>query len=174
MPDTKQLGPRILIIGCPGGGKTTLALRLAEMLDLPVVHLDSVFWKPHWTQPSNEEFLEKVEELIEQPRWIIEGHYGRTLPWRLQACSSVIVMHIPTWLCLYRVVRRAVTNLGKTRPDLADDCPEHIDWAFFWYVAWTFPRRSVRHMYAALQAFAEDKPVVVLRTPRQLRRWLSD
>ena len=39
---------RIIIIGCGGAGKSTLARKLGEVLDLPVVHLDQLFWKPNW------------------------------------------------------------------------------------------------------------------------------
>ncbi len=171
--DTKQLGSRILIIGCCGAGKSTLAVKLGPLLQLPVVHLDREFWQPHWQQLSDGKFVEHVKQLISQPQWIMDGHYSGTLPMRLQACTSVVVLHFPMWQCLGRVIWRSVKGYGRTRPDLADNCPEHIDPSFWWYVAWTMPQHSIPNMYKHLEAIAGEKPVVILRSQAQLDRWLS-
>ena len=39
---------RILLIGCPGSGKSTLAKRIGEVTKKPVIHLDTIYWLPHW------------------------------------------------------------------------------------------------------------------------------
>ena len=39
---------RILILGCGGAGKSTLARRLGAATGLPVVHLDGLYWQPGW------------------------------------------------------------------------------------------------------------------------------
>ena len=45
---------RILIIGCGGAGKSTLARRLGEKTGLPVVHLDKLYWRPGWQHVTRE------------------------------------------------------------------------------------------------------------------------
>ena len=45
---------RIAIVGPAGSGKSTLARQLGDVLDLPVVHLDALFWQPGWREPSRE------------------------------------------------------------------------------------------------------------------------
>ena len=37
---------RVMIIGCGGAGKSTLARKLGEKTGLPVVHLDQIWWAP--------------------------------------------------------------------------------------------------------------------------------
>ena len=35
---------RILVIGCPGSGKSYFAKKLGAFLDLPVIHMDNLYW----------------------------------------------------------------------------------------------------------------------------------
>ena len=70
---------RILIIGCPGAGKTTLARQLGEKMQLPVVHLDRIFWSPgNWEHLDSAAFDAALQPELEKSRWIIEGNYDRT------------------------------------------------------------------------------------------------
>ena len=40
---------RIMVIGCSGGGKSTLSRKIATALDLPYHPMDrEVFWLPGW------------------------------------------------------------------------------------------------------------------------------
>jgi adenylate kinase family enzyme len=54
---------KILVIGSGGSGKSTLARQLGELLDIEVKHLDRLYWQPGWTEPSKEEWLNKVKEV---------------------------------------------------------------------------------------------------------------
>ena len=58
MTDTRPsfAGRRILIWGATGSGKTTLARRLGEALNLSVIELDDLFWQPDWQETPAEEF----------------------------------------------------------------------------------------------------------------------
>lgn len=51
---------RINVIGTSGSGKSTIARAIAERLDIPVYELDSLYWKPEWTETPDEEFLPKI------------------------------------------------------------------------------------------------------------------
>ncbi len=41
----KLIGKRIIVIGCPGSGKSTFAIRLSNMTGIPLLHLDNIWWK---------------------------------------------------------------------------------------------------------------------------------
>ena len=51
---------KILIIGCGGAGKSTLAKILDEKLGLPVIHLDKEFWRAGWKPLSKEQWLAPI------------------------------------------------------------------------------------------------------------------
>lgn len=164
---------RILLIGCGGCGKSTLAQRLGERLDLPVVHLDQLFWKSGWVNVTDEEFDVALQAALEQPLWVIDGDYARTLPLRLAYCDTLIYLDYPRVLCLWRVARRVLTHRGRTRPDMAPGCPEHVDAAFLRWI-WHY-RRDKRPQNLRLLAQAAENGVAVLRFPhrRACRQWLD-
>ena len=83
---------RIMIIGCPGSGKSTLARALGERLDLPVVHLDRLWWKPGWENVTQEEFDQRLGNALKLEQWIIDGNFSRTVETRLEKCDTVIYL----------------------------------------------------------------------------------
>src|SRR5918992_2213979 len=97
---------RILVIGSGGAGKSTVARRLGQLLDLEVNHLDKFYWKPGWVESPRDEWLETVIELINRDSWIIDGNYSGTLELRLQKADTVVFLDMPRRLCLWRIVKR--------------------------------------------------------------------
>ena len=79
---------KIVVIGCPGAGKSTFARRLKEMTGLPLYYLDQIWHKADRTTVSKEEFDAKLREIIQQDSWIIDGNYLRTMECRLDACDT--------------------------------------------------------------------------------------
>lgn len=141
---------RILIIGSPGSGKSTLAIKLGEKLNLKVVHLDQLFWQENWVKRSKEEFLNSLYKELNEESWIIDGCFISTLSTRLEYCDHVILLNYSTLTCLFRVIKRVVKNRGKTRFDMADNCPEKLDFSFLKYVA-TFKRKKLPLINEALK-----------------------
>jgi hypothetical protein len=106
---------RVLIVGCPGAGKSTLAKELADITKLPVIHLDRHYWLAGWRRPDNESWQKTVEKLVSQPIWIMDGNYSGTLKQRLASADTLIHLDYPTLLCLWRVVRRTAVGWRKNR-----------------------------------------------------------
>lgn len=131
---------RIVIVGSGGAGKSTLALQIGEALGLPVFHLDALFWQPGWVTTPRGERLRTLEQLVQSNAWILDGNWGGTgLEVRLAAADTIIFLDLPRTLCLWRAVRRWLSFRGRTRPDLGEDCPERLDWAYLRWI-WDYPR----------------------------------
>lgn len=162
---------RILIIGCGGAGKSTLARQLGEKLDLPVVHLDSIFWLPGWVEMEREAFDDRVRQELEKPKWIIDGNYNRTMPTRIAKCDTVIYLDFSRFACLLGVLKRVITNHGKVRPDMGAGCPERFDLDFLKWV-WRF-NKNKRECYYRLLNEAEGIETIVLKNRRMVRRFLK-
>ncbi len=163
---------RILIIGSGGSGKTRLSLRLGKMLELPVIHLDALFWNPGWIKTPREEWFQKVRELLDKEKWILDGNFGSTLEMRLEACDTAIFLDFPRTLCLYRALKRQVMNFNKVRPDMGKGCPEHIDWEFAKWI-WNFPKADKARILKILDKFKDDKSIIILKSDRDIKDLLS-
>lgn len=161
---------RILIIGSPGAGKSTLSHALGQRLGLPLHHLDRLFWLPGWVERDRTEGRAELAGILARDRWIIDGNYGSTLPMRVARADTVIWLDYPTRLCLYRAVRRWWHYRGATRPDMTEGCPERFDLEFLLYIA-NFRAAWQQRNAAALRDFAGT--VVRLRNPAQTSAWLD-
>ncbi len=105
---------RIIIIGCPGSGKSTFARELQKRTNLPLYYLDMLYWNADRTTVPKEEFRRRLGEVLEKDRWIIDGNYGSTMEMRMAVCDTVIFLDYPTDVCLAGIRERR----GKVRPDM--------------------------------------------------------
>ena len=162
---------KIMIIGCCGSGKTTLAKKLSNKLNLPLIHLDKLNWRDNWQNISKEEFDDLLWAEVIKPTWIIDGNYERTIPLRLKYCDTVIYMDYSRISCLYGVIKRVVMGYGKSRPDMGGYCPERFDLDFIKFV-WNFNKNNRKRYYDILSS-REDIQVIILRNRRQAAHFLQ-
>lgn len=162
---------RIVIIGCGGAGKSTLARQLSEKLNLPVVHLDKLWWKPGWVESTPEEFDGKLAVELEKPQWIMDGNFDRTIPARIAKCDTIIYLDFSRFACLLGVLKRVMTTHGKVRPDMGEGCPERFDLDFLKWV-WDFNKNKREKNYRLLNE-AEGKQTIVLKNRRMVKRFLQ-
>lgn len=105
---------KIIIIGCPGSGKSTFARSLHSVTGLPLHHLDMFYWNADRTIVPKDIFMERLQDVMAQSQWIIDGNYGSTMEMRLQACDTVFFLDYPMDVCLEGIAFRR----GKERTDM--------------------------------------------------------
>ena len=162
---------RIVIIGCGGAGKSTLARQLGEKLNIPVVHLDKLFWNPGWVEKSKEEFDALHEQELAKEKWIMDGNFNRTMPQRIARCDTVIYLDFSRIACLLGVLKRVLTTYGKVRPDMGEGCPERIDFEFLKWV-WGYNKNKRERNYKLLNE-AQHAETIVLKNRRAVRKFLA-
>ncbi|MCC7054643.1 MAG: hypothetical protein IT355_15335 [Gemmatimonadaceae bacterium] len=164
---------RVIVLGNAGSGKSTLATKLAQIVGVPVVHLDAFFWQPGWQPSPRLEWAERVRALAEQDAWIMDGNYAATLPLRLARTDHVILLDVPRVQCIYRVVRRGMRTRGQSRPDLAAGCREQWPEPSFIRWIWRFPVDELPPMLRHLAEFAAPHFAVTRLSASQVAPFLA-
>lgn len=170
------LGPRVVVGGVSGSGKTTVAATLARRLGAPHVELDAHFHLAGWESASDDDFRASVAAATAGDTWVVDGNYAvvRDVVW--SRATTFVWLDLPRGVATWRAVRRTVPRLlrghelwngnRETWRGVLD--PGHPIW---W--SWTHhpaQRRSYEEALADERSGGLD--VIRLRTPREAARWL--
>ena len=162
---------RVMILGGPGAGKSTLAKQIHALCGLPIYHLDKLHWRAGWTAPPKDEWSALIAEIAAQDAWIMDGNYSNTFHLRIPRADTIIWLDLPRRICFPRVLKRMLLNLGRVREDVAPGCPERLDIAFLRW-AWTFRRAHVEKYRVALNSVASHSSVVIIGSGREAEQFL--
>ena len=105
---------RVLVIGCPGSGKSTFARALQSATGLPLYYLDMLNWNADKTTVDRQVFIDRLNKILPCDEWIIDGNYSSTMELRMVACDTVIFLDYPLDVCLDGIRERR----GKPRSDM--------------------------------------------------------
>jgi adenylate kinase family enzyme len=171
--DGEDVMRRIVILGCSGTGKSTLARNLAAKLNLPIAHLDHLFFEPGWKPRDREDFRRKVTDATRLERWIVDGNF---VSWVgdivLPRADLILWLEQPRWLCLLRVTLRCLDPRGFGRADLPPGCRDSLSQNMLTFI-WTFERVARHNIEAALTAHAPDKRVIHLYGNQEITDYLA-
>ena len=160
---------RVAIIGAPGSGKTTLAIELKDVYNLPVVFLDSFYQLPNWVMRNPEERDKMILEETKKEEWIIDGTFIDTLEERVKVADLVIFLDFSTMVQLKGIFKRFFSNLGKDKIDMPG-CRERLNPSFISYVA-TYNKKRRKYLVDILEKYDQNK-ILQFKTRQELLKWL--
>jgi adenylate kinase family enzyme len=158
---------RAVVIGSSGAGKTTFARELGSITGLPVIHIDQLFWEPGWVEAPTAVFRQRLDRVLEQPAWIIDGVNTSTLQRRLELADVMFWLDRSRYLCLWQLARRVAGSYGQVRPDLAPGCPEQLPNLHFLKFIWNFDKTYRHRIDAAIDAAEMRAHTVMLSNHRE-------
>ena len=149
---------KVIVIGCPGSGKTTFSEKLNKVTGLPLYYLDAIWHKPDRTHISREEYDIRLAEILSSDSWIIDGNYSRTVEIRLKACDTVFLFDLPTEVCL----EGAISRLGKDRYDVPW-IDKELDPKFRNEIE-TFSQTVLPGIYELLEKYKSGREIVIFKS----------
>ena len=158
---------RILVIGCPGAGKTYFAKKLKEITHLPLVHMDNLYWNKDKTSISQDELANRLLPYLKEENWIIDGNYHDTLKLRLEYATDVFFMKMSRDECIEGILER----IDQVRDDIPwvetkKDAAELISWTI------DYEERTKAQEEALLKEFPKVK-VHILKSRQEVNDYLK-
>jgi adenylate kinase family enzyme len=169
---------RIVVVGTSGSGKTTLACELARHCGLPHVELDALHWGPNWTEAPVEQFRERVEAAVREPRWVVDGNYSKARDIVWGRAELLVWLDYPLPVVMGRLVRRTLQRWVRNEElwnGNREDIREHLfSRQSLWLWALQTHRRRRRSFPTELERPEYGHLTIVrLRSPRATREWLE-
>ena len=158
---------KIIVIGCPGSGKSTFSKQLKEKLNLPLYHLDLIWNKEDKTTIKREEFDNKLKEIFKNDNWIIDGNYQRTLETRIKEADTIFLLDYSLDTCL----RGASSRVGIKR----DDMPwieETLNEKFKQKIL-DFSKNKLPEIYNLLDKYKENRNIIIFKTREDSKEYLE-
>ena len=163
----QELEMRILVIGCPGAGKSTFARKLRDKTGFPLYYLDMIFHKPDRTTVTREEFDQKLTVILQTDEWIIDGNYQRTLPLRFEACTDVFFLDFPLEQCL----DGAASRIGTSREDMPW-VEQEFDPEFRQYIL-DFQKDQTPRIYELVEQYRKTRRITIFHSREEMDQWFE-
>lgn len=165
---------RVAVVGNAGAGKSTLSRRLGALLGLPVVHLDSLLWRPGWQRAPLAEFMAQHAAIVARPAWIIDGMAtSESIAARVAVADTIIFPDYPLGQIYRWALKRQIESLYRPRPELPG-CPLWRKSGELLRVIWYVHTVMRPQLLDILRDNLDRKRVIYLRSPRETARLLAD
>lgn len=159
---------KVLVIGCPGSGKSTFAKSLHNITGIPLYHLDMMYWNDDRTKVPKELFINELNRILNSDKWIIDGNYGSTMEQRIKECDTVFFLDYPVEVCVEGILSRR----GKARSDMPwIEKSDEIDEEFLeWVKNYNVESRPV--VIELLEKY-NDKQIIVFESRDEAKEFIS-
>jgi adenylate kinase family enzyme len=165
---------RVAVFGNAGGGKSTLARRLAELTGLPLYVMDMMQFRPGGMKVPQHEFLQAHADLLRRDEWIIDGFGSVALAWeRFAAADTLIYVDLPLFTHHRWVTKRLIGGLFADPPGWPDNSPLWSSSIQSYRVLWLCHRHLTPRYRQLVTEAAASKRVHHLRSPAQIQSFVE-
>lgn len=162
---------KVAIFGNTGGGKSTLARKLADITNLPLYPIDMIQYLPGGEEVPHDDYLDKHRQLLSRSEWIIDGFGDVPTAWeRFAEADTLIYIDLPllthTWWVSKRLFKGLFVNpegWPENSPILASSvksyrvlwlCHRRLTPRYRQYIADSEPGKQVYHLKSTLDIYS--------------------
>lgn len=160
---------KIAVVGISASGKSVFARKLADKTDLPIFHMDKLFWKGNWEAVPEPEYLKEHDLLIQKDKWIIEGYVDKNMADRLKLADLVIYLDYSGLRCAWQLIMRWLSYRNESRPELPKEAKEKLTFKFFWLVLTRGERKDIEEAIK----IAKLQNLKIFKSSNQLNKFLQ-
>ncbi len=166
---------RLVVIGNAASGKSSLSMRIHELTNIPVYHLDTILWKKNWERTPEEEFVVKHDEILSKDLWIIDGvAYKSTYHKRFSRADTIIFLDTPLEECKKRGLQRMKEDLERPNPYVTEGCRYPLELIKEQNeVIESFHNDYRMHILEMIKTFSEDKNVLIFSSDKEVEIFLD-
>ena len=85
-------------------------------MNIPYYELDAISWLPDWKELPNDQFREKINEVTNNEKWIVDGNYAKNQDITIGKAETVIWLNYKMHVSIYRVVKRSIHRMYTKEP----------------------------------------------------------
>ncbi len=101
---------KVMIMGCPGSGKSNLAIKLGRIKNLPVYQIKDDILSFNHSDKEKEMWIKAIANISEREKWIIEGSQKITFEERMIKADTIIFIDEKPIVCLSGYIKRSIKN----------------------------------------------------------------
>ena len=163
---------KIQITGYSSSGKSTFAKKIAKHYQLPLLHIDTIYFKENWQKRDKHVIEKEIYDFIQKEAWIVDGQYRYLVPERYDVCDQIFIFNFNRFKCLYGAIKRRLKYRRKQRDSIAKGCRERLDLSFVKWILWDGRKKDSRNLIKSIIAAHQDK-TIVFKNRRQVNRYLK-
>ncbi|MBR6690510.1 MAG: AAA family ATPase [Bacilli bacterium] len=158
---------KIIVIGCPGSGKSTFSRELKKFYNIPLYHLDLIWNKPDKTTITREEFDNELSKIFNEEEWIIDGNYQRTLERRIKEANTIFLLDYPLEVCINGATNRVGTK-REDMPWVEDELNKEFKQKIL-----DFSKDKLPKIYELLNTYKENKNIIIFKSREDADKYLD-
>ena len=160
---------RVIVIGCPGSGKSAFSRELSKKTGLPLFHLDMMYWNDDRTRVDRDVFYAKLQDVLATDEWIIDGDYISTMELRMKRADTIVFLDYSLEICL----QGASARVGRVRSDMPwVEVEKEVDSEFITRI--NNYNSEKRPIVIGLLNKYSDKTVVILKSRAQADTFIKN
>lgn len=162
---------KIAVIGHSSSGKSTFSKRLSQVYDIPVLHIDKIFFESNWVERNAKDVESEIRAFMDSKQWIIDGFYRKLATERFDEADRIFIFNFNRFKCLYGAIVRRLKYHNQNRDSVCVGCKERLNFSFIWWILYGGRKKDSRELLKRFEQAYHDK-IIIFKNRKQTNQYL--